>query len=823
MRRTGAAALAIGLLLLAGVGSAVVAQRRLDPEQIRRAVIASVERQSGRAMTLGRLDVRLLPSPHVSADALTLGDKPGAADPAMLRIGHMSAGIGIWPLLRHVVRLDGLTLDHVVLHVVRDADGHGNWEMAPKPAASFGGSGNSRGGARWGVVFDTLRIDAAQISLRDGLMHRSADLDLARLAGSGLQGEQPRFNLAGERADAGYTVDGNMGPIRRLFDGSDRRTAWPISAQASETVAGPVVAHGQAAGSFTDPSRGRGYDLTVTLASAQLADLNRLFPHAGLPEMQGLSASGQVVDEGHPAVAALQAKAGLTAITGRPGLVVEGWSLAAPARAAPLDVAASGSWKGQPLVLKGRVASLDVVDAMLAAPAGQATTASVPVHLDLGLGKTAWSVEGTAGRGHSDLRVRGSVPDMRALVAGAPDLGQVTLGARLQADHAISFELSDLHLASAAGDLNGALTLSLQGRPTLAGRLVSARVDVNRLARRDPAPAPAVAKVAPGAPPPAATASPPAPPEPEAVLPWRALRIADADLSLQVADLLIGGQHYQGFNTHAILKDGRLLAEPFQATRPAGVIAARLQADATASPPTLNLWMHPVMLPAATLAKWLARQDDLRGTVELVGEMRASGEDRSALAGSASGHLGVSMTNGTVANASLLRLIGPSSAIAAALPAAGETAIRCLAMHAGIGAGQAAVDTLSLRTGRLSVDGHGRVTLADGALDLHLLPDAQVGGAWISLPMRLEGSLRDPHPALDNAAAGGRYALTIGSGGNGPGDCEAPLRLAREGVAGPAASTSVSGSVAGQDQGGVTGKHRKPKVVDILRGLGILR
>lgn len=814
MRRTGAAALGLGLLVLAGVGGVVIAQRRLDPEQIRRAVIASVERQSGRAMTLGHLDVRLLPSPHVMADALTLGDRPGAADPVMLRIGHMSAGIGIWPLLRHVVRLDGLTLDHVVLHGVRDADGHANWEMAPKPAASSAGSGTSRRSARWGVVFDTLRIDVAQVSLRDGLMHRSADLDLARLAGSGLQGEQPRFNLAGERAGVGYAVDGNMGPIRRLFDGSDRRNAWPVSVQASETLAGAVVAHGQAAGSLTDPSRGRGYDLTVTLAAAQLGDLNRLFPHAGLPEMQGLSASGQVVDDGHPAVTAFQAKAGLTAIPGKPGLLVQGWSLAAPNRAAPLDVAASGSWNGRALVLKGTVASLDVVDAMLAAPGGQAA-ASVPVHLDLGLGNTAWSVEGTAGRGRSDLRVRGSVPDLRALVAGAPDLGQTTLGARLQADHAVSFQLSDLHVASAAGDLNGALTLSLQGRPTLAGRLMSARIDVDRLARQGPAPVPAAAKVAPDA----APASPPAPPQPEAVLPWRMLRAGDADLSLQVADLLIGGQHYRGFNTHAILKDGHLLAEPFQADGPAGIIAARLQADATALPPTLSLWMHPVMLPAATVAKLFAGQDDLRGTVELVGEMRAGGETRSALAASASGHLGVSMTDGTVANAALLRLIGPASAIAAALPASGETAIRCLAMHAAIGAGQAAVDTMSLRTGRLSVDGHGRVTLANGALDLHLLPDAQVGSAWISLPVRLEGSLHDPRPSLDNAASGGRYSLTIGSGGSAPGDCEAPLRLAREGVAGPAASASVSG----QEPGGTTSRHKKPKVVDILRGLGILR
>jgi AsmA protein len=135
-------------------------------------------------------------------------------------------------------------------------------------------------------------------------------------------------------------------------------------------------------------------------------------------------------------------------------------------------------------------------------------------------------------------------------------------------------------------------------------------------------------------------------------------------------------------------------------------------------------------------------------------------------------------------------------------------------VHANIAGGQAAIDTLGLRTGRLSVDGHGRLGLADGALDLRLLPDARVGSAWISLPMHVTGSLRDPHPALDPAASGGRYALSIGPGGDPGSDCTGPLRAAREGLAGPAV-----GAVPPAESGG---KRKTPKPVDILRGLGIL-
>ena len=189
---------------------------------------------------------------------------------------------------------------------------------------------------------------------------------------------------------------------------------------------------------------------------------------------------------------------------------------------------------------------------------------------------------------------------------------------------------------------------------------------------------------------------------------------------------------------------------------------------------------------------------------------------RSALSRTAQGHLGISMVDAAVSGATLSRLIGRPSGIVASTSKAGGTAVRCIALHAALGGGQAALDTLSLRTGRLSVDGHGQVALADGTLDLHLLPDAQLGGTRLSMPVRLTGSLHDPHPGLDPAAPGGRYALQIGPAAAGEADCDASLRVAREGLAGP-----VPASAAPRDAPGV--KRKLPKPIDVLRGLGILR
>lgn len=815
----------IGLVLLAGLGGVALVQRRIDPETLRRAVVASVERQSGRTATLGRLQLRLLPSPRIEADDFTLGDRPGSGAPEMLRVGHLSAGLGVWPLLRHVVRLDPLRLEQVTLHVLRDADGHNNWEMGPKPTATSGGGGG-HGGMRWGIELGTVLVDTARLTLRDRLAQRGADLRLTAVTASGLQGEQPHVSLAGERAGAAYEVHGVVGPVRRLFDSADRRTDWPVSLQGSETIAGSVVAHAGVTGTIADPVHGRGYALSITATVTRLADLNRLFVHAALPQMQGLDASADIVDDGHLAVTALRAKAGRTVLPALRDVTVSAWSLAAPSAAAPAAIAVGGAWRGQKLTLKGTIGSLRALTAMLGAHGLPAQAA--PVRLALGLGGSAWRIDGQASAAEDDLRLQGFIPDLHALWPEAPDPGPLTLGARLQAGRARRFRLSELRLASAAGDLEGALTLSLRGRPTLSGQLRSQRIDADRLARPvQGAPVGTVAQSGAASPalsrPEVMTARPEAvpagpavvPPQADAVLPWALLRRADADLSLQVAELLIGGQHYRRFMTHAVLKDARLLVEPLRADGPAGAIEARLQADASASPPVLGVWMHPVMLPAATLDALLGGSwFPLLGTggVQLVGQVDAGGETASALAASAHGHVGLSMTDAVVSNATLLRLVGSSSGMAAALPAGGETAVRCLALHAALASGQAAVDTLSLRTARLSVDGHGRVALADGSLDLHLLPEASIGAARASLPVRLGGSLRDPHPALDASATGGRYTLRIGGADAAATDCDGPLRIAREGLAGPAASPIVMG-----------GGRKSPKPADILRGLGLLR
>ncbi|MGI4747836.1 MAG: AsmA-like C-terminal region-containing protein, partial [Janthinobacterium lividum] len=258
------------------------------------------------------------------------------------------------------------------------------------------------------------------------------------------------------------------------------------------------------------------------------------------------------------------------------------------------------------------------------------------------------------------------------------------------------------------------------------------------------------------------------------------------------------------------LQDGKLALTPFSVTGPAGPIAAQLEVDANGN--TLALVLQPSMIKAETLESVFGQPTTLRGVLELVADLHATGGTTDALLGSMSGRFGASLVNGSVSNASLSGLIGRSVGI----PADGETTLRCLAMPAAVSNGVATVSPLALQTRQLDVQGHGTVALQDGRLDLHLLPKLSVGVAGASLPVHVGGRVGEPQATLDPAAPGGRFSLTIGPSGPTPDLCGPALQAARFGNPGPQPAPDAGRSNS-------DGSHKAPKPIDILRRLGLFR
>ena len=658
-------ALIVVLAVVLPMAGGVLLQRRLAGPAPGQAVCRAIERQTSQTCAIGRLAVTWSPFPVLKAEDVMLGAT------AVLRIGHVRATIGLWPLLHHVVRIDRLRLDHVTLDLARDASGQENWRIRPMPSVAVGSGAPRGGGGRWRVALAELVVNGAALSFHDARSHHAAALHLTRLAASGLLGPRPRLEAVGLSHGAGYDINGTVGALARRSDGR-KRPAWPVSLRASESVGGVVVSSAAISGTIADPMRGVGYDLLLSSHASDLAVLNRLFPHAGLPSSRDLSAVVRLRDDVAPRISVLRASAGATAIPGVAGLDLHSWSLAPVAGSAALRLAASGSWNG------------------------------------------------------SDLRMSGMIVPRAA--------GGVRLtGIRLASDQ-VTIE---------AGDAEAMLT---------------------------PA--------------------------------WRRL---EGDLSLRAALLVLEGQPYRDLRVHLRLRHGRLSVDPFTASG----MAARLSAETDNGHPSFVVWMRPMTVPATLIGRLLGRTTAVQGPVELVGEVAARGDNRRQMIASASGHLGVSMTGGTVSDQVLAGLIGHGSALDAIMPHSGNTALRCLALHATLGGGRAGFDTIALQVPHLSLGGRGSLSLDDGGLDLRLVADALLGAASAGVPVHVRGTVQDPLVSLEATAPGGRYALTISPVGEGPDPCAVPLNVAREGIAGTAPPPPAS--------------HGGGKASRLLRSLGLLR
>ncbi len=839
VRRFVAALLLIALLvLLLLAGGAFLVQSRLDQTALK----ARVERQglasTGRRLTLGSLHIQLLPVPMVVADDIAFADMPDGARPAMLTAGELSAHLAMWPLVHHVARLEGVTLTAPDLLLERDADGVANWQMHPvETASSAGPAGTPEGGERWRVEIGSVRLLDGKVAWQDALRGWTGEARLDRLDGTGLAGDSPIVDLGGHHGAAGFSLRLATGALSRLTAATSKGPAWPLHLAARTQRNERQDASLTIDGTLADPLRARSFALDIALQADRPDGMNALFPKAAIPPLGPITLNTRLVDQAQadaPAAAPLLERLSLVAggidagaLLPRPwtrGLTIRSLSIAAPSRAAPVAIAVEGDWQGRDLAVHGTAGTLDDWHD------GLDGVAKAPFDLALVAGDAQATLKGVAkaarGATQASLALKATIPSLRALVPVGPALTGLGLSATLALGPGRSLGLTGLSLDSKQLGLAGDATIVADRRPTVTARLTASHIDVDSLwagwvsAPPPESPGPAAASSAadaanpspapPGAAPTDAGArtggqavTPVAPVPGGHEIPFAQLRRADLDIGLDAAAVTFDGDGYKSLSTRLSLKDGALSLSPFTAIGPAGPIAGQIDADAGKQAVALTL--QPSMLPAATLAHWLGKPSVLDGTVELVAALQASGATSDALADDASGHAGLSMVDGSISNAALAGLIGRSGGV----PDQGRTTLRCLALPATLAGGVATLDRVALSTSRLTVQGSGTIRLRDGALDLHLLPRLSIGTSGATLPVRVGGTVDGPVAALDPAAPGGRFALTIG-GGAPPDPCDAALEAARFGAAGPRPGAAPD-----------AGRHKLPKPIDILRGLGL--
>jgi uncharacterized protein involved in outer membrane biogenesis len=338
------------------------------------------------------------------------------------------------------------------------------------------------------------------------------------------------------------------------------------------------------------------------------------------------------------------------------------------------------------------------------------------------------------------------------------------LDALLEGAKAIPLDLNIQTLGSSL-TIKGTAARGQDGRPSVQAVATSDKIDLDALLSALAKPPASPAHTGAAAPP-APTAGPAASGRliPDTPIPFYLLRLADADLKLNVAQLVAGGAIYRAIATSIDLHGGRLRLDPLTADLPEGHLNAALNADATQAAPAVAVRLQ---IPALALQPLLATMKVpgvITGTMQVHADLHGSGATPHAIAASMDGSLGLAMANGTVDNrllggtlGSILRQVNLLDLVGRG----GTSQIQCFAARLDAAHGIATVRTLVLASSLLTMDGSGSLNLGTETFDLHVRPQARVAGTSLVVPMRISGPFRSPATAPDAAAGITENAGTV--------------------------------------------------------------
>jgi AsmA protein len=285
------------------------------------------------------------------------------------------------------------------------------------------------------------------------------------------------------------------------------------------------------------------------------------------------------------------------------------------------------------------------------------------------------------------------------------------------------------------------------------------------------------ASTAPAAAPPPAAARPPAAPPPAAPpkrhserlfsdqsIPFDLLRVADADLKLDIADLHSGGADYKAIDMHAVLSNGKLTIDPLSADLPGGHLAGSVSADAGQAAPPVHLVLRAPGLALKTILAAIHQPSYATGNLEVYADLSGSGDSPHAIAASLDGSLGLAMAGGTIDNRLLGSLLGKVMDSLNALDLVGKggtSELRCFALRMDAKHGIAAVKPLALSSSLLTMGGVGTVNLGSETVAMALRPQARVAGTGLVIPIAVSGPIRDPSVKVNDLGAAEANAGTV--------------------------------------------------------------
>lgn len=690
----------VALVVLVVAGAGVFALT-FDPNSYKPQIVAAVQKATGRDFTIdGRIRLGLSLQPTLTIQNASIANPAGFSRPRMATLQELDLKLALWPLLSHTVEIYRLELVKPDILLEINRQGWTNWQFTPRTNTT-GTPGPS--GTSDGK---STRIDVRALDVTDGTVTWRDDTTMQQ-AVLAVQSLTVRAPSPDSNVNLAMTASFNGNPFSMEGEVGSLAALQGTAAKAPMPVRMTLQAAGAKIavdGSISQPEQMRGYTLKLDANVPNLAALGRFVPEMALPPLHDVTLAMQLADSGKalPAISNMALHVGASDLSGTiGGLKIDKLDVTAPKPDAPVQVAGQGSFGQAPASLNG---SLGIPPSLLS---GGKLSGSVPIDLTLvALGSNV-TVKGNAGQ----------TKDGRPMVQGDIRSPQIDADALMAA----------LHSKPAV-------------QPASAGAAPAPAVP-------RPAARPANGRMVPDTP-----------------LPFDLLRMADANVKLDVASLKFGGTAYKAITGTLALNGGKLRIDPLSASLPEGKLSGAVTADANAPAPPVTLKLNAPALALGPLLQAIGEPVYLSGNMEVHADLSGAGATPQAIVSGLNGTLGVAIANGTVDNRLLGSTLGSLLRGVNALDLVGRggtSQLQCFAARLDARSGTATVRTLVLSSSLLTMDGTGTLNLGPETLDLRLRPEGRVAGTAVVVPVRVTGPMRAPNAEPDAAAAVAANAGTV--------------------------------------------------------------
>ena len=765
-------AVAVAVVCALPFAALAIAVATINPNRLKPRIEASISEALGRQFTIhGNVSFRGVFWPTIIADDITVANAPGGSRHDMVLMDEMQMDLSPTAALAGRTVLSNLVLLRPDILLETEPNGAGNWQIADtsgarpaaapaRPAAPAPATPAVEASTVSRITLQTLHVHDAHITWRDRATSTDSVFDINRISATASSIYSP-VTLDAEVAIARHLIEftAQTGPLSRLQD-AHATTPWGLFVNVDTSGAKLTVS-----GSVTRPLELRGYSLRVDGVTEDLSRLNWMAP-VPLPPLRGVTLSAKLLDQGGPIpdISGITIQSGPTNLEKiASGLSVDIARIDIPrlTEAAQIDV--EGSMIGAPVKLNGSVGPIALL--LPGARRGQKFPISLTAEAVGATLSARGEIASPATQQGLDVFISTRIPDLSRLSG--------LLGGRMPALKSISFDgrltdtdkgladgltLRDVRLTLPEVTAFGDATLTYGARPGIKSNLFVRSLDADALMKAigpESSTGSAFANW---------TAALPLPSRfsidhpvitliPTTPLPFGALELANLDVSLTMGDLKLGGTAYHDIAGHLVLHDGALALDPFAARLPGGKVDLKLTVDASKPAPPIALALHGPGLELKPLMDAFGWPFGGAGTIDIDADLHAAGASLHAIAATLDGHLDLGVTDVDVNN----KILGPALAGLSTRidPSDGDrTHLRCAVLQADASHGMLAIGTLVFDSERFLMNVAGSANLDSELLALSVRPMKRTTGTSVIVPVRVDGTFRNPKVLLNAAVAG---------------------------------------------------------------------